>query len=317
MVFKSLRLTLLALLCGGTRLFAQLQVSIELDRDSYVNMEPTIATVTVLNQAGKDIVLGGPSGGSWLQMDMRELAPGHPEGRMISGRGGQEPRPSTVVLKDGAITQRKIDLQAYYDMAPGQYAVNCAVYFSDLDRWIGPKDVTTLLIASPRKPLFSQTVGMSTASGGSSYRKYKIFGSPCTFKENGKPKPRNLLYFQLADEVTDETIMVYPLGELLRVYEPQPAVDVENNLHVVYQTTPKLFSHAVLTPTGVLKSFEQHETVGSSRPTLMRSPSGQMAVKGGKFYDPKLQALINQQRATEQRALSDRPPGLPEEKPKR
>ncbi len=295
---------------------AQLLVSIDVPRDSYVQQEPTLVTVTVENRAGKDIVLGGPGGKSWLQMEIKEISAERPEGNLLSGRNNQEPSPKTLVLKDGESTQRKVDLQAFYPMQTGQFTVNCSVYFSDLDRWVGPERSKPVLITSPRKPFFEQTVGTNGDTGSSSYRRYKLFSSPSTFQEGALKTPRNLIYMQLVDEQNDETIQIYPIGELMRFYPPQPTTDAGGNLHVLFQSTPRMFAHAMVDAKGQLKVFDTYETVEGSRPQLVRNNSGVVAVRGGRFYDPRVEVLAQQQRAKTERSLSDRPAGLPEEKEK-
>ena len=50
---------------------AQLEVSITLDKDTYVVHEDILATITVFNRAGRDIILDGP-GTSWMEFYVKK-----------------------------------------------------------------------------------------------------------------------------------------------------------------------------------------------------------------------------------------------------
>src|SRR6186997_2954398 len=55
---------ILLLLAPAVR--AQLNVTLQIERENYVAWEAVLATVSVTNNSGNDIVLGGPNNTPWL-----------------------------------------------------------------------------------------------------------------------------------------------------------------------------------------------------------------------------------------------------------
>ena len=102
---------------------AQLIVSMNLSKTNYITYEPIVATVTVYNRAGNDIVLGGPKGRGWMSFDV------YRDGQLLSPRsvdGGFE----TMLLKAGRSVTKKVDINRLYPVSDyGSYTINASVYF--------------------------------------------------------------------------------------------------------------------------------------------------------------------------------------------
>ena len=67
-----MRSLLLFLTLFTLRLHAQLDIALSLERENLAEGEPIRATVTVTNTTGRDIVLNGPTAGSWLNFLIRD-----------------------------------------------------------------------------------------------------------------------------------------------------------------------------------------------------------------------------------------------------
>ena len=94
-----------------------------LPKTNYLSYEPMVATVTVYNRAGNDVVLGGPKGRGWMSFDV------YRDGQLLSPRsfdGGFE----TMLLKAGRSVTKKVDINRLYPVADyGSYTINASVYF--------------------------------------------------------------------------------------------------------------------------------------------------------------------------------------------
>ena len=60
-----LGLMMAVIFVAAPRAVAQLQVTLELNRDRFVAFEPIQVTVTIANRAGKDVILGDASVRKW------------------------------------------------------------------------------------------------------------------------------------------------------------------------------------------------------------------------------------------------------------
>ena len=88
---------------------AQLIVNMNLPKTNYLSYEPMVATVTVYNRAGNDVVLGGPKGRGWMSFDV------YRDGQLLSPRsfdGGFE----TMLLKAGRSVTKKVDINRLYPL---------------------------------------------------------------------------------------------------------------------------------------------------------------------------------------------------------
>jgi hypothetical protein len=238
---------------------------------------------------------------------------GSQEGVPILARNGEEPSASTHILKNGATITRKVDLQAFYPMEMGgQYVLGCSVYFPDLDKWIGATKKTSVVISRPRAPFWKQTFGGpegSTIAG--QYRRYSLFTTKSNFRNGPQVQEHNLIYVHIQNEKTDDTISIFPISPILNYYDPQPTVDRDANLHVLYMANPTMYSHVLIDPDGNIKDVKQYQSTENSKPSLMQTKTGSVNVRGGIAYDAIAAAQKARLRAAEEKSLSDRPPGLP------
>ncbi|MBP7950632.1 MAG: hypothetical protein KA004_13350 [Verrucomicrobiales bacterium] len=282
----------------------QLQIDIQLDRNNYVVHEPVMAVVTVENRAGKDILLGGPAGTSWLMIDLHSS-----DGKVISSDAG-EPATKPVMLKKGAKITREIDLMSFYPIEdPDAYLVTCNVYFPDLQRWLGASVKRLFRTVSAKPSFWERTVGVPQGHRDAGrYRRYKLF----TNKSNALTPTGNmelqLLYLQVIDEESEENLTTHPLSQILTYRDPQATTDSSGNLHVLFMFGPQLFYHLTLDVDGAVVEKKIYSSGDNSIPTLMQSNDARVSVRGGRLFDPIVEAELARKRAKELKNLSDRPP---------
>jgi hypothetical protein len=295
---------LLLLLLGCIQpLVAQIGLSIELERTNFVAHEAVNAVITLRNQAGKDIALGGPAGQSWLQFNVQK-ADG---GQVVATEG--DPKVEPTMLKEGASLTRKINLARFYPLdEPGAYLVNCSMYFADLQKWLGSSNKALVRINSSRAPFYERTVGVpkSHAQAGR-YRRYRLFTSKSSMKvATGQQQEVNLLYVSITDEETEENIATYPLGPILTYRDPQPITDRAGNLCVLYMATPQLYQYVTMDVDGAVKEQQTYKTGGAS-PELMQTNTGEVRVRGGVIFDAINEEAKAKEEKSKIRGLNERP----------
>jgi hypothetical protein len=134
------------------------------------------------------------------------------------------------------------------------------------------------------------------------YRKYQLF----TFHDND----RSYLYVRLVDEATGMYLLTSRLSSISPDRQLQPAIDADQNLHLLCLGSPLVWAYQSLSPDGQLlsqKFFRQ----GKGTPQLVTQPSGEVMVLGGTDYDPTEKPATPPGGGAVIRKLSDRPSGIP------
>lgn len=286
--------TLLFFLLAALPLRAQLNVTLEIERQNYVAWEPLIAKVTVTNTSGKDMVLGGPNNAPWLNF-------------IITGDGG---RPVTALVeldaeammcRQGQSFQRSFNLPRHYHLTqPGAYVVKASAYFADLQRWLQsrPLRVTITQLARPKwEQSFALPPGHRMAG---KYRRYQMF----TYHD----VDRSYLYVRLVDESTGMFMATYRLTSIVPDQDAQPALDASMSLHVLCLAGHQTWAYHTLDADGKVTHQEFLRSTNGI-PKLISQPSGKVYVAGGSSYDP-LKPPTAPTGTDKIRRLTDRPGGV-------
>ncbi len=275
-----------------TSAMAQYQVALELDKKSYVAQEPMMATVTLTNRSGADVVLGGPNGRKWMTFTMKDAMD-----RTLSPLDLTTEDP--LVLAAGSTLKKKIrvsDTHALQDQ--GTYNVTVSVYHPGSGEYYQSNRVRFLI--TDIKP-FGQPM---------------VFGVPDGFADAGRVRRYVLMvsrdmdsssmYFRLVDDVTGAKLATYPLGGITLAREPQVTMDRHNLLHVMFMTNREVYTYAVIQPDGKRKSIQYLKDTPPNHPMLFLTASNDVVLRGGQEFDPNAKAP----EANKGRSISERPPGL-------
>jgi hypothetical protein len=266
-----------------------------MDKKTYMAHEPVTGVLILINRAGRDLILDGKDGESWLDFRVED-----PRRQLLSTlRGFEKPKP--LVLKSGVPLEQKVTVNAMYPMgATGMYAVTAQVYFPPLGRTFQSKRNTINIVDGQK--MWSQTVGVPAGlTGAGSYRTFALL----TFMEGVRQRS---LYFRLADTDTGVVRTTYSLGEYIALFDPQHLVDSESRLHVLQLAGPQKFYYTVIDATGdavIRETYREHE--GRRPQLLVNSVTGDIKVEGG--MSVKESMIPYEER--EFRKLSERPPGMP------
>ena len=284
-------------LCSGVLFFAatahgQIQVELKFKRLQYIAYEPVVATLGITNLAGRDIELRDADGQSWLGFEItgseeQPIAP-------LSGENAQPP----LKIEAGQRVTRQIDLGPLYSVHDfGAYHVRTHVYFADLAKFF--YSPTRVFEVTDARPIWQQTVGIpgGVAASGE-VRTYSLL--------TNRFPDHTSLYVRVQDKDTGIVYATYPLGRTIAFEQPQAEIDRANQLHVLHCAAPRAWSYSRIGLNGELLEHSSFMET-KSRPRLVHSGSGEVAVRGGMIETP---AQTSRSRAPK---LSDRPPGLPKE----
>jgi hypothetical protein len=283
------------LLLLAPALRAQLNVTLEIERTNYVSWEAIPATVSVTNNSGTDIVLGGPNNAPWLNFIITGDS-----GRPVTSLAPVEA--DAIMCRNGQTLQRRFNLLRHYHLTQtGAYVIKASAYFPDLQRWIQSRPLR-VNISQLSRPKWEQSFALPAGHRmAGKYRRYQLF--------NYHDVDRTYVYVRVVDESTGLFIATYRLSSVVPDQPVQPAVDALQNLHILCVGGHQTWAYHTIDPDG--KVARQELLKGNKgTPKLVTQPSGQVHVAGGITYDPLKPAAASATATDKIRRLTDRPPGV-------
>ena len=282
--------TLVSLLLAPAQ--GQVVVSMKPVKKLFVAYDPIQVEMSILNRAGRDIVLSGKGSTPWLSFQITDES-----GHLVSPEGSADFPP--VMVPAGQALSRTVALNHLYPMTrQGLYRVQASVYFPQLDNYFNSQ--TEAIQVAEAQELWSQVVGVPEGNEkAGTYRRYILL----TFN-NGSQK---LLYIRVQDEKTGTVRTSFSLGQVVMVRPPEWIIDVQNTLHVLHMGAPRTFAYTVVDIDGKMLKREVYHEEGSSRPKLSSANDGAVVVVGGVSDQKIRQDPLH----AEVRKISERPEGLP------
>ena len=270
----------------------QIQVDLKFKRLQYIAHEPVVATVAITNLAGRDIELQDANGQSWLGFEVTGN-----EDQPITPLNGDNAQPP-LKIEAGQRLTRQIDLGSLYPVHDfGAYHVRTHVYFADLGKFF--YSGTGVFEVTDARPIWQQTVGVPTGvAAAGEVRTYSLL--------TNRFPDHTSLYVRVQDKDTGIVYATYSLGRAIAFEQPQAEIDRASQLHVLHCAAPHAWSYSRIGLNGQLlehSSFMETQT----RPRLVHSGNGEVAVRGGMIDTPAQNSRNNAPK------LSARPPGLPKE----
>lgn len=278
----------LALLLAPS-LAAQVQVELKLSRRLYITYESIVATVTVTNLAGRDLLLDSEGGKQWFGFEITSgdgnlLMPFDPDYKI-----------SPLRVQSGERVVRKIDLAPLFPIRDfGQHRVRATIYVRELDRFFA-SNVQAFDLTDGRT-IMRQTVGVP---GSGELRELQLLSFQLPTRMN--------LYVRIRDRASGIVYGTQNIGRYLPVtHEPQTMLDSRNHLHILHQAAPRTFLYTIVGLDGERLGQEIYTTTPGSRPILARNGT-QVRVRGGQLTrEPEAGSLPD-----DAPSIGTRPPGLP------
>ena len=286
----TLALLAAAFLLSAAAARAQVEVDLALPRHAYILYEPIVAKVTVTNNTGHEVTFEDTGAKQWFNIDVTRL-----DGDMLQPYDADyKLRPLTVHA--GETLTRQIDLTPLFPIREmGTHRLRANIYYNEADKFFYSNYVTFEL--TDGKLLWRQNVGSPMDVG--STRQVSLLTHTLLDKM--------LLYVRVRDENGNNVYTTQSLGRVIvSGREPEEYFDRDNVLHVLHESFPGSYLYTEINMDGERLNQVAYLRVGTSRPTLVKTASGNVEVHGGQLQAPRVPG-----EASAPAKLSARPKGLP------
>lgn len=289
-LWMSLVIAVLSIFAWPLCSHAQLEVSLQFPRRLYMLYEPIIATVSIRNLSGRDIILQDSGSQNWFGFEVTQQG-----GRQVA------PRSTTyslqpLDLRAGEKVSRTINLTPLFALQElGTYRIRSVIYFADLNQQyasgFGVIDITEGRILS------KQSVGVP---GTRETRDVSLMAFRMPEGER--------LYIRIVDPQSGIVYCNTKLGRLLITDKPQMLFGRENIVHVLHPAAPRQFLYTEIGLDGKVINRQTY-LAPKTNPRMFLNADNVVNVVGGILDIPV--DTTNLPDAPPPAKLSDRPPGLP------
>ena len=247
---------------------SQVSVEVAFDQDQFLRGEAIKAAVRITNLSGRDLHLGGED--DWLNFRVESR-----DGKIVH-TSADVPVKGEFVLESGKRATKRVNLEPYFNLGQaGKYSVTAEVRIKDWDEERKSRPTSFYVIEGAK--LWEQEFGVpkTGANAGAipEVRKY-------TLQQANYVKGQLRLYLRVSDQSGGQVLRTALVGTILSFSHPEPQVDKESNLHLIYQTWARAFTYSVFNPDGELVKQEIYDYV-DSRPRLHVDNNGVISVLGG------------------------------------
>ena len=286
---RILFLVLLALAFASTAQ-AQLSVSLEIKRRTYLRYEPILATVTISNLAGRDLMLedgASPWFGFTVEhgSDRTVLSPKRPDYQL-------EP----LEIKLGETVKRTVNLLDLYPIAElGLHTIHATIYLAAADKYFRSRPEA--LDIEDGRTIWRQSVGVpETFPNAGATHEFSLVSAV--------GGAHNYLYVRIREPDTGKVFGCYRIGPHIDGAQPSLHFDTTNTLHALVLNAPKTYTLTQIGVNGQVYGQWVYDAP-KSRPELRRDESGNLEIVGA------TRRKAPDANATPAPKLSDRPVGLP------
>jgi hypothetical protein len=273
-------------------LHAQIEVSLKISRRLFMAYEPIVATVTITNLAGRDILLQDAEGQKWFGFSITnsEESPVPPRDMNY--------QVSPLSVPAGQSVKRKVNLNELYPVNDfGLYRVRASIYFADMHKYFSSTPAGVEI--SEGKVVWRQVVGVPEGQEGAGSNRVITL---LTFRQ----LKDNELYARIEDPDAGIMFCTHPIGRVLVEEAPQVVLDDQNQVHVLQLVGPKTYTYTRIGLNGEVMEQTSYNQL-KSKPHLKKIANGNVAVAGGQLEEP----IAAEAGTAKVPKLSDRPPGLP------
>ena len=248
-------------------LWGQVKVTVMADQEQFLPGEAVKIKVRLVNHSGQTLQFGKDN--EWLRLSVQT------DDSFIVSRLGEIPVDSPFVLPPSKMATLERNIGPYFTLTrPGRYSVTATVRIDEWGQTI-TSDPGSFNIISGTK-LWEQTFGLpgSRQEGGSpEVRKYLL-------QQANYLRSQIRLYARITDVSEERTFGVVAIGPMVSFSRPRAVLDGDSNLHVLYQSGPRVCTYCKLNPDGEVLDYEKREYSGV-RPRLSAAEDGTVSVEGG------------------------------------
>ena len=262
-------------LVGAQRAAAQLQIELTLPRRTFMLYEPLVATITLTNQAGRDVTLEDMGGKQWFNVEITTL-----DGQVIQPYDPNY-KLNPLTIPAGQTLKRKIDLNPLFPVREiGTHRMRANVYLADSDRFFASSYVTFDIAEG--QLMWRQDVGVP---GSTDVREMSLL----TFQR----PDRLMLYARVRDGAGGTNMYsTQPLGRVLSSgVVPQVMLDRQNTLHILQEALPSAYLYTQVSVDGERLNQQAYNKVGTNRPSWKSWRTATSKSTADNSSLPKRQAL--------------------------
>ena len=267
-------LLILSALLISSNLYAQITVNVTPSRKQYLSYEPIKVQVSISNQAGRPLTLRNTGGNSWVEFVVKNQ----------SGRVVNQISPSSyagTTIPTGETIRSTFSLNNHYDLAqPGNYSVYAVIRTPEQDGKQGTRSRQNYFTVNRGVPSWRAKIGVPGVAGDQ--REYRLIDY------NNGESPQ--LYVQVEDVKRGRILGCSSMGCNLSFLKALKAIDKENNLHVLFMTTPELYCYSLIDTSGKTTKRLYHKAIGTTKPYLHTHDDGSVVVANSTLYDPEKEA---------------------------
>ena len=269
---------------------AQFNVNIEVKRRLFIRYEPILATVSVTNLAGRDIVLEDGAS-AWFGFTVF-----HGDAQTVISPRNPDYHQEPLEIKLGETVKRTVNLVDLFPISElGYYRVRANIYSAAQDKYYSSRMVT--LDIEDGRTIWRQSVGVpDTMRNAGEVHEMRLIAAV--------GDAHNYLYARISDPDTGKVFGCYRLGHLLDGVQPAVQFDTTNTLHILMLAAPKTYT---LTQIGVNGEVYGQWTYDAPKykPMIRRDSTGNLEIVGATRRAAPVAG------ATPAPKLSDRPVSLP------
>ena len=265
---KKLTLVLLLIAVAALKAPAQVAVEVLLDQDQYLPGEAIMASVRISNRSGQPIKFGEDA--DWLTFSVESR-----EGQVVP-KNADAPVDGEFVLDSPKRATKRVDISPYFTISQmGRYSVVATVKVKGWDREITSQPKTFNLIEGSH--IWEQEFGVpktvKSTGGEPEVRKYVL-------QQANYLRGQLRFYVKVTDGTGAKVFRTVAVGTALSFSQPDPRLDKNSNLHLLYQSWAKSFTYVVFNPDGELilrRTYDYSQT----RPRFDMDADGNISILGG------------------------------------
>lgn len=272
----------IALLGAALTTQARVNISLTLNRVSYMQYEPVFACVTLRNDTGRALLFGSdPRLNGTIAFDVRNA-----HNRLIPPIPGEEIDVTGLVLAPGSTKNMIIPLQKHYNLDPlGTYQVSAYISHALLPESYQSEPQSFRV--EPGVVVWQRTVGLPDLDGTSTEQvKYRTYSLRTLTESSSK-------YYYLRVEDDQKVYGVMRVGQAVGREKFQVEVDMLSRIHLLMPLSPRIFHYLSFSLDGI-NTDNSYWRVSDTIPMLYRDPAtgkvsrigGVVARPGVDFKDP-------------------------------
>ncbi len=255
----------LALVASVFSARAQVEVAVVLEQDKFLPAEQLMAGVRIVNRSGQALHLGADA--DWAQFSIEKVGGG------VVHRVGEPPVQGTFRLESGERATMKVDLAPCFELRQqGNYLITATVKIKEWNKVLTTKPVPFEIVEGTK--LWEREFGVPQAAGGTQPPEVRTY----TLQEANYLK--NLRLYLRVSGSDGRVLKLLNVGPMISFGQPEPQVDRQSRLHLLYQNAAKNFAYLVVNPEGDIVLRQTFEYT-ATRPHLVSDENGKITVADG------------------------------------